>query len=284
MTVGLRILALVLASVFAEDAAFAEEPFLRRQQKGFAYVAGSIGISHFAGSGSLAGSRTDNIEDCRLTGGFFIPGLRCTPVSATVTQRSAPDLQLTKNSLAYGLKLGGYREHFGAELEFFTTAPHIRQQTVRQCVNAQCVDQVSAGSHFQVYTLGLTGLYRFVNDGPLQPYIGVGPALYMARWQSAEDSFFRLGVNRVEFSPGVNAQLGLRWLFSSKFSLFAEYKLNWSAPFEFTSDKRSVTGCGSGLLSLVDCPGQRTTTQQDTSVTVNYLAHVVSFGIAMHFY
>jgi opacity protein-like surface antigen len=58
----------------------------------------------------------------------------------------------------------------------------------------------------------------------LQPYIGIGPGLFFAQLRSdAPTSTFG---EAQAMNLGLNTQVGVRYLFSSKMSVFGEWKYN----------------------------------------------------------
>lgn len=174
----------------------------REVGKGETYLAGHAGIG--------IGGRAIDVE---LTGG----GL---PSNTTAT-----DLSL-KSSLVYGAKIGhffGSLPWLGVETEVFTAMPHIKQQpqTASQ-PGGGVISGVVSGQYFRVVTWAMNLVLRYPGER-LQPYGAVGLGLFFARLKDAET-----GEVDSTTTPGLNTQLGLRYLLTKKVSLFGEWKYNYA--------------------------------------------------------
>lgn len=144
-----------------------------------------------------------------------IPGV---PPGSTLSELSL------SRTLMYGAKAGHYLNSarwLGFELEAYTSTPHIKQQSIT--VNGTPVGTLE-GSHLRVITYGANVLFRYPGER-LQPYMGIGPALFQARLNDGDESSLRLGLN---------TQMGLRYMLTKHFLLFGEYKYNL-ARFKFDS-------------------------------------------------
>ena len=87
----------------------------------------------------------------------------------------------------------------------------------------------------------------------LQPYVGIGPALFMAKLSDATVSD-----TQSTTTVGLNTQLGLRYFMTRHVALFGEYKFNY-ARFNFSE-----------TFNLIGFTG-------------TYTAHNFVIGIGYHF-
>lgn len=170
---------------------------------------------------------------------------------------SLSDLEL-KNSIVYGGKLGYYFnsiKSLGIETEAFTTTPHLKQQNVTVSVldGSPPVSQELSGAHFRVTTLAFNLVVRYPGER-FQPYAGAGPAIFFAQLKDATDS-------ASSTKPGLNTQVGLRYLVTPNLAVFGEWKYNH---VRFSLDTLAF-GAGSSGISL------------------HYSAHHFVFGIGYHF-
>ena len=167
------------------------------------YIAGFAGWS--------IPQKFDNVQTTQPIGPF--------PAGSSVSQ-----LSLT-HSIMYGGKVGYYfnsLKYLGIEAEVYTNTPNIRQQAIT--INNTPAGTLQ-GSDLRVITYGLNGLLRYPGER-LQPYVGVGPALFQAMVHTQgdpDDKSTRLGLN---------AQTGLRFMLTKHLLLFGEYKFNY-ARFKF---------------------------------------------------
>ena len=157
-----------------------------------------------------------------------------------------PGVNLGDRDLAdagvYGGKVGHFfgdrMDWLGVEMEAFNTTPHVEQQGL------------VPGSHFRVTTLAFNLIGRLKlgcemkterteprsrREGiryetqyerefcRLQPYGGVGLGVFFANLSNNGNS---VSDNAV---PGLNALAGVRYYFTERIALFAEYKYNWAA-------------------------------------------------------
>jgi hypothetical protein len=140
---------------------------------------------------------------------------------------SLTDLDLN-TSLLYGGKLGHYAEGakwLGAEMEVFRTAPRISQQQVAttDVVAGTTTVDLEPGASLTITTLALNVMLRYPGSR-LQPYVGVGPGLFFGRLpsNSPASTFGEAQATGL----GLNTQVGLRYLFKTQVSMFAEWKYN----------------------------------------------------------
>ncbi|MFO0779345.1 MAG: porin family protein [Nitrospira sp.] len=183
-------------------------------------------------------------------------------VDLAVDQTILPPISLSglelKNSIVYGGKLGYYFDSvksLGIETEAFTTTPHLKQQnvTVSALDGSPPVSQELSGAHFRVTTLAFNLVVRYPG-GRFQPYAGAGPAIFFAQLKGAADS-------ASSTKPGLNTQVGLRYLITPNLALFGEWKYNH---VRFSFDTLAF-GAGS------------------SGVSFHYSAHHFVFGIGYHF-
>lgn len=181
------------------------------------YVAGQVGHS-FA----------DSLRNVTTTGPFSGIGLQ--------------DFDL-KNSLAYGGKVGVYPFHgsLGFELDVFHSTPHVKN-----------LDDIP-GIHLAVTNVAANILLRYPGV-TFQPYLGVGPAILIARLSRSPTT-----EQDTEVSIGFNFLTGIRAFVTPKVALFTEYKFT-DAKFGFNGAFGSFGGFDS-----------------------TYRAHQLFLGVSYHF-
>lgn len=179
------------------------------------YVAGQFGLT-FTGNGLTNGDLTTT--SFTVNGGTFN-----IPSGTTVSDQSL------KNSLLLGAKIGHYFSRarwFGLEAEMFYTTPHIKQQdiTFRNGTNEFTFPGVP-GVNFHVLTIApLNFVFRYPGNR-LQPYIGVGPGIFMAR---LKDPSVTQGDNSQSSTKlGLNSFIGVRYYLTRHVSTFVEGKYNY---------------------------------------------------------
>jgi opacity protein-like surface antigen len=170
------------------------------------YVAGQFGIT----LPSIGGGLSNN----DLTG-IFIPG-------ATTSD------QALTSSILYGAKVGHYFTAvpwFGLEGEVYNTTPHIKQQTLEFFApSGASVGSASIeGANFRVLTLAPMNLTFRYHKTRLQPYIAIGPGIFLAR---LKDPALTSDNTQSDTAFGLNAQAGLRFYITRNFTVFAEGKFN----------------------------------------------------------
>jgi hypothetical protein len=195
-----------------------------RDQPGELYVAGfggytiGHGFDNVEGTGALAGTNLGDIDQ--------------------------------SDSGVYGAKVGYFMPRrlnwLGVEMEAFNTTPNLKETPL------------TTGAHLRVTTLAFNAIARakmmcerhddhdrtgragdrdnrYHDFCRLQPYVGIGLGIFFAR---ASDSTGSASDNGV---PGLNALAGVRYYFTERVALFAEYKYN-RATFDF--DNIASTGAG----------------------------------------
>lgn len=150
------------------------------------------------------------------------------------------------SSVSGGLRVGYWFESLSflglGLLDVWYFAPNISDQT--RTVTA-CLSSCGSGPlqfrdfDLSVTVVGADVLLRYpllksseIPKGRLQPYLAVGPALFIT---NAEDStnFDPTGQTDRDVSVGVKAGAGLAWQFHKYFAVFGEYRFTHFSP-EFT--------------------------------------------------
>jgi hypothetical protein len=236
--VSLKMSRMVLFSVLCSLMVFVAS----RAAQAESYVAGMVGLTIPHDLSSL------EVDDDRGFGGGPIPA-RGTKIS---------DQDLTQ-SMMYGAKAGHYFETMralGVELEAYTTTPHNKQQSVTAtgpAVNPPVGSQTETlvGNYFRVTTLAFNLVGRLPGE-VLQPYGGIGLGLFFANQKVAG------GASQSSMAPGLNTQLGLRYMLNHNVALFGEWKFNY-ARFNFDG------------------------TDDAFGIKQTYMAHHLVFGVGYHF-
>ena len=175
---------------------------------------------------------------------------------------------------AFGGRAGYWFEALpwlGVELDVGYMTPDLELSNGRTRVD---VDVVSLGFSVLARYLGLLPTTDFPR-GTLQPYAGVGPALFAVRTEESQASATSGGtfkVTNTTVQGGVQAEAGAKWFFMKlgmgSLALFGEYRFSW---FKLTAPTPLATTVGTTTLDQVG-----TYTQQ-------YLINAFIGGIAWHF-
>ena len=216
------------------------------------YIAGQLGVS-------IPGSLSNVDVTSQLIGNPPMP----TPPG---TQFSDFDLH---NSFLIGAKAGYFSRSirwFGVEAEVFHTTPHVKQQPVTTTLGSGFIWSdtgtptsnpiISPGLSFRMITLAPLNLVFRYPGHRLQPYVAVGPGIFLARLK-------QLGDSQSSTKLGLNSQVGLRYFMSRHWALFGEYKFNYvRLDFKETNVGRPI-----GLDGF----------------DATYIAHNFVFGVGYHF-
>jgi len=202
-----------------------------QQAYGETYVAGQIGVT-FPLNGLSNGDVTTS--SAPASGGTFN-----IPSGTTISDQSL------ENAFLFGGKIGHYFRRarwFGIEAEVFYGTPHIKQQDITLRSGAPVTFTPSGGGpstslgneltlvgvpgvNFQVLTIAPLNLMFRYPGRRLQPYIGVGPAIFLA---SIKDPSISQGEDSQSSTRvGLNALVGVRYYFTRHFAAFAEAKFNY---------------------------------------------------------
>ncbi|MBH0204791.1 MAG: outer membrane beta-barrel protein [Nitrospira sp.] len=198
------------------------------------YIAGQFGVTlpSIAGNGLSGGELTS-------TGATFSTGTVNLPSGSTVSDQSL------KESFMFGGKIGHYFSRarwFGIEAEVFYSQPHLKQQDITWHSETQFTFTPSGGGpsvplgndftftnvpgvNFRVLTIAPLNLMFRYPGTRLQPYIGFGPGIFMARINDPSITQGDSSQSSTKF--GLNALAGLRYYFTRHMSIFAEGKFNY---------------------------------------------------------
>jgi opacity protein-like surface antigen len=190
------------------------------------YIGGQIGTTFFGDNNKL--TRVDLI-DLNLSG----PGSTLSPPGSM----SGRDLA---SSPVLGGKIGYYFPQapwFGLELEGYYTTPHIEQQSTRVSILPGSIlngvgpvaggDATAefSGDHFRVITIAPFNLIFRYHKTRLQPYIGIGPGIFLARVKTTLP-----GLEGTQSSTrvGLNVKVGGEYFFTKHVSGFGEVRYNYT--------------------------------------------------------
>ena len=195
------------------------------------YVGGQFGAT-FPGNGLSNGDLTSTSAPLP-TGTINIPS------GTTVSDQSL------KTSFMFGGKIGHYFSRarwFGLEAEIFYSTPHIKQQdiTLRSdtpitftpstggpstSLGNELTAQGVQGVNFSVLTIAPFNLMFRYPGNRLQPYIGIGPGIFIA---TIKDPAVTQGDNSQSSTKlGLNTLIGVRYFLTRHVSAFAEGKYNY---------------------------------------------------------
>lgn len=198
------------------------------------YIAGQIGVTMPSIGKGLSDGDLTSTSFPDPTGTSNIP-------SATVSDQSL------KTSFMLGGKIGHYfskARWFGLEAEIFYSTPHIKQQDIKLTTEAPGTFTPSGGGpiipipsgteiplpgvqgvNFHVLTIAPLNLMFRYPGTRLQPYIGVGPGIFIAR---IHDPSVTQGDNSQSSTKlGLNTFIGARYYLTRQVSAFAEAKYNY---------------------------------------------------------
>ncbi len=145
--------------------------------------------------------------------------------SGEVTQHSIGGLDLSdqplKNSLMLGAKLGRYftkAPWVGIETGLSFANPHVKEGslTLSGPGGFATFNGLSGLSHRMIIWDVATLMFRYPGHR-LQPYVGVGPALYFARLKGPEAP-----AGQSATAIGLNAELGARYYITRRWALVGE--------------------------------------------------------------
>jgi opacity protein-like surface antigen len=201
-----------------------------------AYIGGQIGTA-------VAGNSLTGVE---LTDIGSPPGSTLSPPG------SMSDRELSRSILG-GVKLGYYFPQvrwLGIETEFFYTTPHIKQQNTQVTIQPGTIlngvgpvvggttASVLSGDHFRVMTWAPVNLMFRYHKTRLQPYLGVGPAIFFAQVHTTRTGFEG---TQNSTSIGLNVKGGLEYFITRHLSAFVEGKYNRTS-FDFEANNSGAFG------------------------------------------
>ena len=187
-------------------------------------------------------------------------------LGSTVAGKSLTGVELTEfspagtmsdralaNSAMFGIKAGYYfprARWFGLETELYQTNPHIKQQSTTVSITPGAILRdfgpvaggtstgVLSGDQFRVRTwVPVNAMFRY-HKTRLQPYIGFGPALFMARVKTTVTGFEG---TQSSARLGINVKAGLEYFITQNFSASLEGRYNKA---NFIFDPTSSGGFG----------------------------------------
>lgn len=138
-----------------------------------------------------------------------------------------------------GAKAGYYfprARWFGLEMEAYYTTPHIEQQPTRFTVLSGSVlngfgpfpsvntTNVLSGDRFRVITVAPFNLMFRYSKTRLQPYVGIGPGIFLARVKTTASGFEG---TQSSTRVGLNVKLGGEYFFTRNLSGFGEVRYNY---------------------------------------------------------
>ena len=188
------------------------------------YIGGQIGTTFFGDNNKL--TRVDLTD-------LSPPGSTLTPPGSM----SGRDLA---SSPVLGGKIGYYFpqvQWFGLEAEAYYTTPHIEQQSTRVSIipgsTLNGVGPVAGGDAIS----GLSGdLFRVITVAPFnlifryhktrfQPYVGIGPGIFLARVKTTLAGFEG---TQSSTRVGLNVKVGGEYFFTKHISGFGEVRYNYT--------------------------------------------------------
>jgi opacity protein-like surface antigen len=198
------------------------------------YIAGQFGVT-------LPSVPWNGLSDGGLTSSSvaFPTGTVNLPSGTTISDQSL------KESFMFGGKIGHYFSRarwFGIEAEVFYSHPHLKQQDITLHSDAPFTFTPSGGGassslgnaltftnvpgvNFSVLTIAPLNLMFRYPGTRLQPYIGVGPGIFIARIHDPSITQGDSSQSSTKF--GLNALVGLRYYFTRNLSAFGEGKFNY---------------------------------------------------------
>jgi opacity protein-like surface antigen len=205
------------------------------------YIGGQVGTTFFGDNNKL--SRVD------LTDLGNPPG---EPPGAFLSPRGSMSGRDLASSPVWGGKIGYYFPKvswFGIELEAFYTTPHIEQGPTRVSilpgtsvvggtVTSGTVTEIFPGDNFRVITIAPFNLMFRYDKARFQPYVGIGPGIFLSRIKTTE-----LGFEGTQSSTkvGLNVKLGGEYFFTEHISGYGEVRYNYTR-FNFDSNESGALG------------------------------------------
>lgn len=219
------------------------------------YVGGQVGTTFFGDNNKL--TRVDLTDLSAPPGSFLTPH----------GSMSGRDLA---SSPVWGGKIGYYFPRvswFGVELEASYTTPHIEEGPTRVsilpgtvvaggAVASGSVTNIFPGDYFRVITIAPFNLMFRYNKMRFQPYVGVGPAIFLSRVKTTEVGFEG---TQSSTTVGVNVKLGGEYFFTKHISGYGEVRYNHT---RFDFDATEAGGFG---------------------FKATYNPVIFSFGVSYHF-
>lgn len=205
------------------------------------YIAGQFGVTlpSIPWNGLSGGELTSSSQQFTVAGPPPITGTASFPSGTSL------DDQSLKNAFLFGGKIGHYftrARWFGIEAEVYFNSPQLKQQDIVLRSGSPVIFTPSGGGpnsslgntlrfpdvpgvNFHVLTIAPLNLMFRYPGTRLQPYVGVGPGIFIAR---LKDPLITQGDNSQSSTKlGLNALVGLRYYFTRNLAVFAEGKFNY---------------------------------------------------------
>jgi len=201
------------------------------------YIGGQVGTTLFGDNNKL--TRVDLTD----LGG---------PPGSILTPRGSMSGRDLASSPVWGGKIGYYFPRvswFGVELEAYYTTPHIEQGPTRVSilpgtavvggtVASGSVTNIFPGDHFRVITIAPFNLMFRYNKARFQPYVGVGPGIFLSRINTTEVTF---AGTQSSTTVGLNAKVGAEYFFTKHISGYGEVRYNYTR-FSFDANDAGAFG------------------------------------------
>lgn len=174
------------------------------------------------------------------------------PPGSFLTPRGSMSGRDLASSPVWGGKIGYYFPKvswFGIELEAFYSTPHIEEGPTRVSILPGTVvtggsvasgtaTSIFPGDYFRVITIAPFNLMFRYNKARFQPYVGVGPAIFLSRINTTEVGFQG---KQSSTKVGLNVKLGGEYFFTEHISGYGEVRYNYTR-FEFDATEAGGFG------------------------------------------
>lgn len=201
------------------------------------YIGGQVGTTFIGDNNKL--TKVDLID----LGG---------PPGSILTPRGSMSGRDLASSPVWGGKIGYYFPRvswFGVELEAYYSTPHIEQGPTRVsilpgtvvaggAVASGSVTNIFPGDYFRVITIAPFNLMFRYNKSRFQPYVGVGPAIFLSRINTTEVNF---AGTQSSTSVGLNVKLGGEYFITKHISGYGEVRYNHTT-FNFDANDAGAFG------------------------------------------
>ncbi|HKC97561.1 MAG TPA: outer membrane beta-barrel protein [Methylomirabilota bacterium] len=143
--------------------------------------------------------------------------------------------------------------NFGVGMDLSHFRPDIGRQTRTFC-SSFCTSGVFDDMDLSVWTIGFDAMFRFpllksaqFPMGQLQPYITVGPAIFVAHADD-NNNFSPSNQSNDDTSVGVKVGAGVAWHFTKVIAMFGEYRYTHFSPeFTFVDNARGITDVNTSI-------------------------------------
>lgn len=205
------------------------------------YIGGQVGTPFFGNNNKLTRVDLTDVGD---------------PAGSTLSPSASMSGLDLKSAPMFGAKIGYYFQTipwFGLEIEAYYTTPHIEQQASRLTIAPGTVvngpnpgsfpsgvddTSIVPGQHFHVITIAPLNLMFRYHKARLQPYVGIGPGIFLAHIKTAQS-----GIEGSQSSTrvGLNAKLGAEYFFTRNISGYGEVRYNYTT-LDFDGTDSGVFG------------------------------------------